>query len=123
MILRLATHMPQLELFDPEHLAPRATGEPVRRATPEPAQAKHDVAIVAVRRPLRAPARRALRGMWSVLGRFPGEFPGGFLNGFLNGFLDGFLCGSLCGADLPDRSFLRWLASRHASRSPMRSRT
>src|SRR5580693_2224659 len=118
MILRLATHMPQLELFDPEDLAARATGEPVRRAAPEPAQAKHDVPIVAVRRPLRAPARRALRGRRSVLG----GFPGGFLDGFLNGFLDGFLCGSCCGGDLPDRSFLRWLASRHASRSPMRSR-
>src|ERR1700683_1656180 len=118
MILRFATHMPQLELFDAEDLAAGATGEPVRRSAPEPAQAKHDVPIVAVRRPLRDPARRGLRGMRSLLR----GFPGGLLDGFLCGLLRGSLCGSLCG-DLPDRSFLRWLASCHAPRSPMRSRT
>jgi hypothetical protein len=43
MILRLAAHVPQLELLYPEHLPALAPREPVGRRAPEPAEAENDV--------------------------------------------------------------------------------
>jgi hypothetical protein len=49
VILRLSTHMPQLELLDAQHLRAGTPGEPVGRGAAESAKAQHDVLILMFR--------------------------------------------------------------------------
>jgi hypothetical protein len=46
MILRLTTHMSQLELLDAQHVCARTAGEPIRRGTAKSAQAENDVFVI-----------------------------------------------------------------------------
>src|SRR5262249_39088147 len=46
VVLRLAAHVPQLELLEAEHVGPGSAGEPVGRGAPPATQTQHDVLVV-----------------------------------------------------------------------------
>src|SRR6185503_5254428 len=46
VVLRFSPHVPQLELFQPEHVGTRLAGEPVRGSAAQATQAQDDVLIV-----------------------------------------------------------------------------
>jgi hypothetical protein len=66
VILRFTAVVPQLELFDPEHLRTGTASQPVRGGAAEPAQTEDNVFVVALQPSLASIYRRISRLALSI---------------------------------------------------------